>query len=130
MVQDTLYNAVLIKSNEALINLGREFGFDVTEIEAFNALSKKSFDEKLWLDELGMYAPYDLRNKKHIKMKEIGSFVSLYAGIPNQERADQLIDYIDFLGREKMVIELCQASIPIIGFSTLKSTGKVRFGHR
>jgi len=101
VVQDTLYNAVLIKSNDSLISLGQEFGFDTREIEELNALSKKSFDEKLWVDELDMYAPYDLRNKKHIKLKEIGAFVSLYAGIPNQERAEKLIDYIDFLGERE-----------------------------
>lgn len=97
VVQDTLYNAVLIRSNDALIDMGKRFGFDTKEIEELNTQSKRSFDDKFWLDELGMYAPYDLRNKKHIKLKEIGAFVALMAGIPDQKRGDQLIDYIDEL---------------------------------
>ncbi len=97
VVQDTLYNAVLIRSNDAMISLGQQFGFDTKELEELNALSKKSFDEKLWVDELCMYAPYDLRNMKHIMLKEIGSFCALHAGIPSQKRADQLIEHMDIL---------------------------------
>lgn len=90
LVQDTLFNAVLIKSNESLIRLGERFGFDVTEIKEWNMQSIRAFDQKLWVEDLETYAPFDMRNHRHIKLKEIGSYVSLFAGIPDVKRARKL----------------------------------------
>lgn len=97
LVQDTLFNAMLIRSNEALINIGAEFGFDTKEVEEWNTQSKQAFEDKLWVEELGMYAPYDLQNNKHIALKEIGAFTALFAGIPSLARAQRLNDYISTL---------------------------------
>lgn len=90
LVQDTLFNAVLIKSNDSLIRLGERFGFDTAQIKEWNKQSKKAYDQKLWVDELEMYAPFDMRSHKHIMLKEIGSYVSLFAGIPDHKRARKL----------------------------------------
>lgn len=97
VVQDTLFNAMLIRSNEALINLGEEIGIDVAQIKEWQVQSKRQFDQKLWVEELGLYAPYDLRNEKHIKMKEIGAYTALMADIPNIKRARKLRDQIETL---------------------------------
>lgn len=95
VIQDTLFNAMLIRSNEALINLADELDLDAGPIEDWNEQSKKTFEEKLWVEELGMYTPYDLRNEKHIRMKEIGAFTALYADIPSSSRARKLRNYIE-----------------------------------
>ncbi|OEK05901.1 MGH1-like glycoside hydrolase domain-containing protein [Roseivirga misakiensis] len=94
LVQDTLFNAMLIRSNEALIKLGSKLGLDTKEVEEWNAQSKITFDQKLWVESLLSYAPYDLQNDRHIALKEIGAFTSLYAGIPSDNRASILNDYI------------------------------------
>lgn len=101
LVQDTLFNAMLIRSNEALIELGAFFGFDTGKIQEWQQQSKNTFNQKLWVDHLQTYAPYDLRNNKHISLKEIGAYTALYAGIPNQTRADLLIDQMDALADRK-----------------------------
>ena len=97
LIQDTLFNAMLIRSNEALIQLGSIFGFDTGQLEEWQKQSKKTFDQKLWVEDMQIYAPYDLRNHKHIRLKEIGAYSALYAGIPDPSRADLLIDQMDAL---------------------------------
>ncbi|MFY0594134.1 MGH1-like glycoside hydrolase domain-containing protein [Roseivirga sp.] len=94
LVQDTLFNAMLIRSNDALINIGSTLGIDTKEVQEWNKQSKKAFDTKLWVDSLETYAPYDLQNNRHIDLKEIGAFTALYAGIPSKERALKLKEYI------------------------------------
>ena len=42
LIQDSLINAVLIRSNEALINIGKRFGFDTKELEEWQTQSKRS----------------------------------------------------------------------------------------
>ena len=90
LVQDTLFNAVLIRSNDSLIRLGERFGFDVEEIKDWNKQSRRAYDQKLWNDDLEMYCAFDMRNHKHIKLKEIGTYVSLFAEIPDRKRARYL----------------------------------------
>ena len=87
-------NAVLIKSNQSLINIGKRFGFDVSEIEEWQTQSKPRFNEKLWNSHLQTYTCYDMRAKKHITYKEIGGLVPLYAQIPSPEQAQKLNDYL------------------------------------
>ncbi len=97
LVQDTLFNAMLIRSNEALIQLGTTLGMDTKEVEEWNTQSKKSFESKLWVESLDCYAPYDLQGQKHIALKEIGAYTSLFAGVPSEERAFKLKEFIDDL---------------------------------
>ncbi len=97
LVQDTLMNAVLIKSNESLINIGKRFGFDVGELEEWQQQSRPKFQEKLWNQDLNTFAVYDCRGQYHIPYKEIGGIASLYANIPTDTQAQQLNDYLQSL---------------------------------
>lgn len=94
LVQDTLMNAVLIKSNQSLIRIGKRFGLDVGELEEWQQQSKPRFNEKLWNPEWQTYTSYDLRGGQQIAHKEIGGFVALYAEIPNVEQAVALNKYL------------------------------------
>lgn len=92
LVQDTLFNALLIKSNDGLINVGKQYGLDVTEIEAWQQKAKPAFENKLWCEEIGNYVCYDLRHNKQIKQWEIGGYTSLIAGIPSPDKAQLLLE--------------------------------------
>jgi hypothetical protein len=87
VIQDTLINACLIRSNESLLRLGEEFGFSMEYIEERQQESRKQYDAKLWHEELGIYCCYDLKNQELLAHREIGGFASLFAGIPPPERA-------------------------------------------
>lgn len=97
LIQDTLLNAILIKSNESLIRLGEQFNFDTSEIKAWQAKSIERYNEKLWNESLGLYTGYDLRNQKSILHKEIGGIVALFAKIPTKEQAARINGHLQQL---------------------------------
>ena len=95
LVQDPLFNCLLIKSNQSLINLYQLIGGNQDKINQLEQWQKKSitaFNHKLFNKELGAYVYYDLRNNKHINEISSSSFAPLYAGIPSQEQAQILVD--------------------------------------
>ena len=104
LVQDTLMNAALIKSNQSLINIGKRFGWDVGEVEEWQQQSKPRFVEKMWNEELKIFTPYDVRAGHHIAHKEIGGLIALYAELPNTTQAQQLNDYLQDLHKRGFYI--------------------------
>ena len=104
LVQDPLFNAMLIKSNESLIKLYNLIGgnFDkVDQLKKWQEKSKKSFNEKLYDEEIGAYIHYDLRNEKPLRYLSSSSFSPLFAGIPSKERADRMVKImLDKFGNE------------------------------
>jgi hypothetical protein len=94
LVLDPLFNAMLIRSNEALINLYELIGGNTGKIATLKKWQEKSikgFNDKLWDEELGAYIHYDLRSQKPIRFVTSSSFSPLYAKIPSKERAEKLV---------------------------------------
>ena len=105
LVQDVMMNAILIKSNQALINLGRELCVDVGELSEWQQQSTEVFDARFWNNELQFYCSYDLRTASHIKMKEIGGYIPLFAQIPSTQKSALLIKRLSEL--HEMGLYLC-----------------------
>lgn len=94
LVQDPLFNAMLIKSNEALIELYGLIGGNVskrTTLKSWQEKSIKAINTKLFDKELGAYVHYDLRNNKPIRHITSSSFSPLFANIPDHDRAGILV---------------------------------------
>ncbi|NAY90671.1 glycoside hydrolase [Muricauda sp. JGD-17] len=93
LIQDPLFNAMLIKSNESLINLGNllEKKEQVSQLRRWQQKAKESFNKKLYSKELGTYVYYDLRNERHLNYVSSSSFAPLFAGVPNQEIAEEMV---------------------------------------
>lgn len=94
LIQDCMMNAILIKSNESLINIGRALQLDVSEIVEWQEKSKANFSDKFWNEELGVFASYDMRSGEQLKHKEIGGFIPLFAGIATDNQAKRIADYL------------------------------------
>ena len=95
LVQDPLFNSMLIKSNQSLIELYKLIGDNqdkVNQLKKWQAKSIQAFNDKLYDEDLGAYIHYDLRNNKPIKLISSSSFSPLFAGIPSQERAVVIIN--------------------------------------
>jgi len=90
VIQDTLMNALLIKSNASLIRIGQRFGFDVAELEEWQQQSTNAFRTKLWNEKLQTFCPYDVRAGEQITEWEIGAYTALSAGIANDTQAASL----------------------------------------
>jgi hypothetical protein len=108
LVQDPLFNSMLIKSNKALINLYELIGGNeekVMQLQKWNKKSIASFNSKLFDEELGAYIHYDLRNEKPIRFISTSSFTPLFAGIPSKEQAEVLVKtMMDKFGGDSMYL--------------------------
>jgi hypothetical protein len=104
LIQDSLINAVLIRSNEALINIGKRFGFDTKQLEEWQQQSVKAFNDKLWNEDLANYTGYDLRQQKAFPYWEIGGLTALFANIPNAHQAEKMKNNLNDLIQNDFLI--------------------------
>ena len=94
LIQDSMMNAILIKSNDSLIEIASDLKLDAGQIKEWQQLSKSNYDQKFWNEDLGLYVGYDLRNDKQMLHREIGGIAPLFAQIPDQEKASRINDYL------------------------------------
>ncbi|SDR65758.1 Trehalase [Polaribacter sp. KT25b] len=95
LVQDPLFNAMLIKSNQSLIALYKLIGGNndkIKQLEKWQEKGIESFNNKLFDEEIGAYIHYDLRNEKSLGYLSSSSFSPLFAGIPSKERAEKMVN--------------------------------------
>lgn len=94
LIQDPLFNAILIKSNESLIKLYKTLNIaeeKIEQLKQWQVKSKKSFNEKLWSEEKEAYVYFDMRTNKQLEYVSSSSFVALFGNIPDQEKEDKLL---------------------------------------
>lgn len=97
LVIDPLFNAMLIRSNEALIALYTLLGGHADKIEQlrnWQARSLKGMNEKLFDKKLGAYVHYDLRNDRPLSYITSSSFAPLFAGIPSNQQAELMFEVL------------------------------------
>jgi glycogen debranching enzyme len=95
LVQDVLFNSLLVKSNTALISLARRLGEATAELEAWNAKTTAAINQKLWDPATGFYYAYDLRNQRRIPIKTSSGFMPLFAGISDAAQAASLAGHLE-----------------------------------
>jgi hypothetical protein len=119
-IQDVLFNCMLIKSNKALITIGKQLGINTDEIAAWNEKSIHSMNTKLWDEASGYYLAYDLKNNAHISCKVSSCFMPLFAGICNKVQAEVLVKKIQeqFQKKEWQLCPSCALTEP--SFNPLK----------
>ena len=94
LIQDPLFNSMLLASNAALRRIFRFLGKHPEKISYLKEkyqLGKTSMDQKLYAPEQGAYVYYDLRNNKQLRYISSSSYTPLMAGIPSPERALVLV---------------------------------------
>lgn len=94
LVQDPLFNSLLMRSNESLIRLGKEIGMEgeVAQLQQWQELSKTYFHKKLYNEKLKGYIYYDLRGNKQLQALSSSSFTPLLAGIPDADTAAEMVN--------------------------------------
>ena len=90
VIQDILFNAMLVRSNEGLIHLASLLGEDGSEIETWNKKTVTALNNKCWNKESQFYFDYDLKQSKQIPIKVSNGFMPLFAGVCSPLQADQL----------------------------------------
>lgn len=97
LIQDNMMNAILIKSNDSLIEIAQDLNLDAGQVKEWQQLSRSNYDDKFWNESLGTYVGYDLRHEKQMLQREIGGLVPLFAGIPDAAKAAKLNAYLQEL---------------------------------
>ncbi|NKI30387.1 MGH1-like glycoside hydrolase domain-containing protein [Croceivirga thetidis] len=94
LVQDPLFNTMLIQSNASLIRLYELLGGneDITALlREKQALSISGMNTKLFNEDLGAYVHYDLRQGKQLPYICSSSFTPLYSEVPDAIKAERLV---------------------------------------
>jgi neutral trehalase len=93
LIQDPLFNALLIRSNEGLIRLGKLLGRqeEVARLQQWQQRALSNFHDKLYSPEKKAYVYYDLRAGRHLPDVSSSSFVPLFAGIPDDRTAREIV---------------------------------------
>ena len=96
LVQDPLFNSMLIRSNESLIVLGKHLNrqTQIEQLQQWQLRAKSNFNSKLFNSELNSYVYYDLRNERYLNCISSSSFTPLFAGIPNDDQAKALVAHM------------------------------------
>jgi hypothetical protein len=97
LIQDCMMNAILIKSNASLIEIGQQLHIDTQEIEEWQALSKANFNTKFWNNKLKTFVSYDCRSEEQIEHKEIGGFTAMFSECASQEQVKAIAEYLQDL---------------------------------
>jgi hypothetical protein len=92
IIQDVLFNAMLIRSNEGLMELAGLLGYDTSEIADWNRRSVQSLNEKCWDAGSGFFYDIDMKQDKQIPIKVSNGFMPLFAGACTQAQAELLRD--------------------------------------
>ncbi len=96
LVQDILFNCMLVKSNQGLIELAEKLNFDASILVEWNNKTIKAIQQKLWDESCGFYYNYDLKNQRRIPIKISSGFMPLFAGICTKQQADQLVYHLQY----------------------------------
>ncbi|GHO45990.1 amylo-alpha-1,6-glucosidase [Ktedonospora formicarum] len=95
LVQDVLFNALLCQSNKDLAEIASILNEDPTPFLHWAELTAQAINQKMWDDEHGIYLDFDLVENKQIDAYSVAGFVPLFAGIPDQARAQRMYTYLN-----------------------------------
>lgn len=91
-MQDPLFNAVLLRSNDDLIALGEQLGQDVSQLAVYSQQTRHSIDALLWHEESGLYHVRNLSTGERLPHRIASGFMPLFAGVPGPERSRRLLE--------------------------------------
>lgn len=105
LVQDPLFNSLLVASNESLIRMALELNLPhiAEQCSVWLDRTGQAINNKLYDEALGLYGYYDLKNDRFISIATAMGFSPLFAGIVSQQRAMRLLKTIEspaFMGAE------------------------------
>lgn len=90
LIQDILFNSMLIRSNEGLIHLASLLGKEAALINEWNRKTIDTLNKKCWCAEDSFYYDFDRRAGSLVKIKVSGGLMPLFAGACSSEQASDL----------------------------------------
>jgi len=98
LVEDVLFNALLVQANHDLGRIAREIGEDGSTFEAWAARTAGAMNARQWNDEHGIYFDHDLAMHAPIHAHVAAGFSPLFAGVPNDAQVRRMLDKLNACG--------------------------------
>lgn len=98
LVQDVLFNALLVQANRDLAEIARVLGEDPGPWEGLAERTATAMNTKLWDEEHGIYFDYDLVAGELVQAHVAAGFSPLYAGVPEKRRAARMVGRLNSNG--------------------------------
>lgn len=106
LVQDVLFNTLLCQAERDLAEIARVLGEDPSSSDERAEKTAHAINEKLWDEEHATYLDFDLVADHLIYVYVAPNFLTLYAGIPDEDRARRMVERLEntafALGDENM----------------------------
>jgi len=109
-VQEPLFNTMLSRSNEALVEMGAWLRRDTGQIREWQQQTNRALNNKLWDTNVGMYLAYDRVHKKMIEQNPASGLIPLFCGAPDRQQAEQIVRWLEspaFAGTPERPAYLC-----------------------
>ncbi len=95
LIQDSLFNSILCRANQALLEIANHIGEDSSEIREWTDQTTRAIGTKLWCDRCRIFECYDLVRKSHIHGATAAGFIPLFAGAASREQAKILYEHMN-----------------------------------
>ncbi|MDA2918790.1 glycoside hydrolase [Desulfobacterota bacterium AH_259_B03_O07] len=95
LIQDPLFNGILSKADEDLVEMGKVLGEDTKKIEEWHQQTNRSIRNKMWHELHGAFDVFDMRANEHVGTITASGFLPLLCGAPTQEEAQIMYDFLD-----------------------------------
>ncbi len=97
LVQDVMFNAILLKSMESMISLTQELKVDNEWMTERYELGMDNFDSKFWDDQDQWFYNHDLISGEATRIKDIGGLVAGFGVQLSQTQKSSLLKYLERL---------------------------------
>jgi glycogen debranching enzyme len=91
-IQPVLFNSLLVQANRDLAQIAGVVGSDPEPYETWAEDTAAALDAKLWDEGEAMYFDYDVRGGHSVATQSPTGFAPLYAGVPDRERAERMVE--------------------------------------
>jgi hypothetical protein len=95
LVQDPLFNAVLCRANESLVEIAGLIGEPPDQPRSWADKTGRAIRQKLWHPEHKIFDCYDLVAETPIEVDTSAGFLPLFAGAASKEQAEHLYQRLD-----------------------------------
>jgi hypothetical protein len=88
---DPLFNAILCKSNLAMIEIANVLGYDSTQFTQWFEETRIGMNSILWNEDIGIYQAMDLDAERKIEAYSMSGLLPIFGKIPSGNQVDRLL---------------------------------------
>ncbi|KHE92155.1 MAG: DUF547 domain-containing protein [Candidatus Scalindua rubra] len=90
LIQDPLFNSILCRANESLVNIAELIGEDPGTPKKWAETTAEAIRNKLWQKDRDIFDAYDLVADEFIEVDTSAGFLPLFAGAATREQAQKI----------------------------------------